>query len=76
MERTKDDGDVKVMSAQSVRDLIEIDVCINSRSNEVYWERRTNDRTDAKIGMNVKSAIKPDFAILEYCPLSNVNHNK
>ena len=32
LERTKDDGDVKVMSAQSVCDLIEVEVLLNSRS--------------------------------------------
>ena len=36
LERAKDDGDVKVMSAQSVCDLIEIEVLANA--NEECWD--------------------------------------
>ena len=68
LERTKDDGDVKVMSTQSVCDLIEIEASVGIQMKSVG--RRTNDRTDAKIGMNVISAIKLDLPTLEHCLLS------
>ena len=38
LERTKDDGDVEVMSAQSVCDLIEIEVLLIAVQNEKCWE--------------------------------------
>jgi len=68
LERTEDDGDVEVMTAQSVCDLIGIGL-LTTISDKEYW-KRTKDRTDAKTGMNVSSAIKPDLATLEYYSFS------
>ena len=63
LERAKDDGDIKVMSTQSVCDLWNRGV--NSSNGNEEWDLRTKDRTDAKTGMNDISAIKLDLAILK-----------
>ena len=65
LERREDDGNVEIVSTQSICNLIGIELSTMIRIKRLETQP-TIDRTDAKIGMNVKSAIKLALATLEY----------